>query len=88
MKSTIKKLVSMLESFLSGNYDAFQFSYDFPDFCYKNYDNLESEFKVLGYYLDQTVPDICDEGEPCFDSTHMKGELQKVYQKVKSFIKD
>ena len=86
MKSKTEQVVSMLGLFISGNYDPFQFSCDFPEFCYKNYDDLEAECKGLGYYLDQMVPDICDEGEPGFDPAHMKEELQKVYQKVKSFI--
>lgn len=86
MKSTIEKLTSMLEMFLNGNYEPYQFSCDFPDFCYKNYDELETECEGLGYYLDQTVPDICDEGEPGFNSTHMKEEIRKVYQKVKLYI--
>ena len=86
MKSTIEKLIEMLEKFFKGEYDPWQFSCDFPDFCFENYDNLETECKGLGYYLDQEVPDICDEGEPGFDPTHMKEELQNVYQKVKVFI--
>ena len=87
MKSSVDRLVSMLEDFFAGNYDPYIFSCDFPDFCFRNYDNLETECKGLGYYLDQKVPDICDEGEPGFDPAHMKEDLKKVYQKVKEFIK-
>ena len=39
----------------------------------------------LGHYLDQIANDICDEGEPGFNPTHMIGELKKVYEKVKEF---
>ena len=87
MRSTIEKLMEMFEALFAGRYEAWQFSCDFPDFCFQNYDKLEAECKGLGYYLDQEVPDICDEGEPGFDPAHMKEELKKVYQKVKEFIK-
>lgn len=86
MKSSVDRLVSMLEDFFAGNYDPYIFSCDFPDFCFQNYDKLEAECKGLGYYLDQEVPFICDEGEPGFDSTHMIAELKKVYEKTKSMI--
>lgn len=85
MQSKTKKLIEMLEALFSGKYDAVQFSCDFPSFCFQYYDELEKEYKGLGYYLDQEVPDICDEGEPGFDPTHMIEELKKVYEKVKAF---
>ena len=78
----------MLEQLFSNKYDAVQFSIDFPSFCLENYDELEKEHKGLGYYLDQVVPDICSEGEPGFDPTHMIEELKKVYQKVLEFIEN
>lgn len=82
MKLKTKKLIEMMEYLFSGAYDAVQFSCDFPSFCFDNYDDLEKEYKGLGYYLDQEVPDICDEGEPGFDPTHMIEELKNVYNKV------
>ena len=83
MKSKTKHVFEMLDLLFTGKYDPCQFSCDFPDFCFKNYDELEQEYEGLGYYLDQEVPDICDEGEPGFDPTHMIEELKKVYKKVK-----
>ena len=75
----------MLEQLFKGEYDALEFSNDFADYCYHNYYDIEEECNGLGYYLDQVVPDICDEGEPGFDPTHMIEELKKVYEKVKAF---
>lgn len=86
MKSKIEKLFEMFDLFFSDRYDPYQFSCDLPDFCFKNYDELEQEHKGLGYYLDQVVPDICDEGEPNFDATHMKAELRMVYKKIKEMV--
>jgi hypothetical protein len=83
MKS--EKLIDMFKSLFLGKYDPVQFSCDFPEFCFQNYNELEKEHEGLGYYLDQVVPDICDEGEPGFDPTHMIEELKKVYEKVKAF---
>lgn len=83
MKSKTKRMFAMLDLLFEGKYDAYQFSCEFPDFCFHNYDELEKEYKGLGYYLDQEVPDICDEGEPGFDPTHMIAELKKVYDKAK-----
>ena len=77
----------MLKRLLNGEYDPLQFSTDFPAYCYEHYEELEEEHKGLGYYLDQVVPDICDEGEPGFDPTHMIEELKKVYDKALEIIK-
>ena len=84
MKSKTKKLLEMLEDLFNGEVNAFEFSIYFVDYYIDNYDELEKEHKGLGYYLDQEVPDICDEGEPGFDPTHMIEELKKVYEKVKA----
>lgn len=86
MKSKIDILFKMLEQLFSGKYDPFQFSFDLSNFCYDNYDKIENECKGLAYYLDQKIPYICDEAEPCFDPTHMIDELKKVYIKAKEMV--
>ena len=82
VKSTTNKLIEMLKELFAGKYDAYRFSIDFPDYCFINYEKLEKEYSGLGVYLDQEVPDICDAGEPGFDSTKMITELKKVYEKI------
>lgn len=79
-------LIQMFEDLFSGKYDAYKFSIDFPDYCFTNYDKLEKEYIGLGYYLDQNIPDICDEGEIGFDSTNMIDKLKKVYDRVLEMI--
>ena len=86
MKSYANKVVQMLEQLFKGEYDALEFSNDFADYCYHHYYDIEEEYEGLGYYLDQEVPDICDEAEPGFDPTHMIEELKKVYEKVLEII--
>lgn len=83
MQSIIKQLLNMFEDLFNGKYEACKFSVDMPKFICQNYEIIEKEKKGLGYYLDQEVPDICDEGEPGFDPTHMIAELKKVYDKAK-----
>ena len=86
MKLHTNKVIQMLEQLFKGEDDALEFSNDFADYCYHNYYDIEKECNGLGYYLDQVVPDICDEGEPGFDPTHMIGELKKVYEKALEII--
>ena len=85
MQSKTDLIIQELQKLFRGEYDPWEFSCSFPDVVYNNYDELEKEHKGLGYYLDQVIPDICDEGEPGFDPTHMIGELKQVYEKVKAF---
>lgn len=85
MQSKTNLIINKLQELFRGEYDPWEFSCSFPDVVYYNYDELEKEHEGLGYYLDQVVPDICDEGEPGFDPTHMIEELKKVYEKVKAF---
>ena len=87
MKPATKRMFEMLEMLFCGQYEPNQFSCDFPKYCYENYDKLEMEYAGLGYYLDQEVPDICDEGEPGFDPINMIKKLKEVYEKAKSFLK-
>ena len=85
MKSKTKLIINELQKLFNKEVDPFEFSCYFPDIVFYNYDELEKEHEGLGYYLDQEVPYICDEGEPGFDPTHMIEELKKVYEKVKAF---
>ena len=73
-------VLDMLEMLFNGEYDPFEFSLDFPDFCFEHYDELEEECEGLGYYLDQNAPEICDDGEPGFNPTRMITALKNVYR--------
>lgn len=86
MKSKTKLILEEMQKMFNGEVDAFEFSCYFSKITFENYDELEKEYKGLGYYLDQVVPDICAEGEPGFDPTHMIEELKKVYEKVLKII--
>ena len=82
----INKALKMMEDLINGKADPVEFSIYFADFCFDNYDALEQEKEGVGYFLDQEVPDICDEGEPGFDPTHMISEIKRIYDNVKEMI--
>lgn len=82
MKSKIKKILFMLEELFSGRYDALKFSCDMEKFFYNNYDSIKAENNDVARALNTYLPDICAEGIPGFDPTHMIEELKKVYEKV------
>lgn len=84
-KLKTKLILDEMQKLFNKKVDAFEFSCYFPSMVFQNYDDLEKECQGLGYYLDQVSNDICDEGEPGFDPTHMIEELKKVYEKVKAF---
>lgn len=82
----IDKALKMMEDLIDGKSNPVEFSIYFADFCFDNYDALEEEKVGVGYLLDQEIPDICDEGEPGFDSAHMIAEITRVYHRVKEMI--
>ena len=79
-------VLDMLEMLFNKEYDPFEFSVEFPPFCSDYYDELEEECEGLGHYLEQEVPDICDEGEPGFTPTGMIAKLKKVYRMARRKI--
>ena len=86
MKSKTKLILDELQKLFNGKVEAFEFSCYFSRLVFENYDQIEREYEGLAYYLDQVVPDICAEGEPGLDPTHMIGELKKVYEKALEII--
>ena len=85
MKTKIKALLNMLDALFAGEYDALTFSCDMEDFFFENYEYIKQENSSVADLLNENLPEICAEGEPGFDPTHMIEELKKVYEKVKAF---
>ena len=75
-----------MEDLFSGKYEALDFSCDMEEFFYKNYAFIKEENKDVARLLNTYLPDICAEGIPGFDPTHMIEELKKVYEKVLEII--
>ena len=59
-----RELMSMILSFLYGEYDAGDFSFDFPAKLSFNYTALLTENKHLCDLLEEDVPDICASFDP------------------------
>lgn len=84
--NTIQKAIDMMEELLNGKADPVDFSVYFAEYCFENYDALEKDKGGVGYFLDQEIPYICDEGEPGFDPIHMISEIKRVHDKVIEMI--
>lgn len=69
MKYT-NELMLMIAKFLYGEYDAEQFSFDFPAVLSKVYDTFSEENPDLCDYLEEEMPEVCsyfdahDTGDP------------------------
>lgn len=83
-KSKIQEAFEMFDALFNGEYDPLEFSVDMEDFLFKNYDIMHNENFEVAHYLNQDVPDLCAEGEPNFDPTHMITELKKIYDVAKA----
>ena len=86
MKSKTKMILNEMQKLFNGEVDAFEFSCYFSGLVFDNYDKVEAEYLGLGDYFDLEIPDICAEGEPGFDPTHMIYELKKVYEHALEII--
>ncbi len=80
----IIQVFNQFQKLFNGKIDPFKFSIDLPKFICDNYDEIENENVEIARIFNDEVPEICDEGEPGFDPTHMIAELRKVYDKAKA----
>ncbi len=83
------KLLMMIARFLYGEYDANDFSYDFPDELIATYAELQIENNELAILLNDEMPDICaffdpyDTGDPdTLDEKAFKEKVLAVYMKA------
>ncbi len=75
---------NMFDALFNGKYDPFDFSCDMEQYLFDNYKDLQKENKATADILENDVPELCAEGEPGFDPTHMIDGLKKVYNKAKA----
>ncbi|MDE7083491.1 MAG: hypothetical protein K2O89_07315 [Clostridia bacterium] len=80
----INQILNQFQDLFNGKIKPFKFSIDMPKFICDNYDEIENENAEIAQIFNDYVPEICDEGEPGFDPTHMIAELKKVYDKAKA----
>lgn len=84
MKSKIETMFEMLERLFYGKYNPLQFSCDMEDYFADNYDEIERENQAIATIFNIDVPELCSEGEPGFDPTHMINGLKKRYEEAKA----
>lgn len=84
--SKIQQAFDMIEALLRGEYEPLQFSCDMEDFLYDNFSILERENTEVNDILQDKIPDLCSEGEPGFDPTHMIQGIRAEYEKAKAVL--
>ncbi len=84
MKSDV--LMNMMDQFLRGDYDPWEFSFDFPDELSGSYASLEKERPGLGDLLHADMPEICADFEPdevdrdcTYGLAEFKAKVREVY---------
>lgn len=85
-KTKIEIVFQMFDDLFNGLYEPLKFSCDMETFLFDNYQELERENPIINHILQNDVPDICSEGEPGFNPTHMVSELKTIYTKAKDII--
>jgi hypothetical protein len=88
MKHT-NALMLMIAKFLYGEYDAEQFSFDFPATLSDAYDAFHEENADLCDYLEEEMPEVCgyfdphDTGDPdTLDEERFRSHVMEIYQKA------
>ncbi len=83
------KLMLMISQFLFGDYDAEEFSYDFPAELVDSYADLEAENPELATMLNDKVPEACSWYDPyntgdegTIDETQFREKVAEVYQRA------
>lgn len=84
--SKIQQAFDMIEALLRGEYDPLQFSCDMEDFLYDNSSTMEQENAEVNDVLQNEIPDLCAEGEPGFDPSHMIQGIKVEYEKAKAVL--
>lgn len=84
--SKIQQAFDMIETLLRGEYEPFRFSIEKEDFLCDNSSVMEKENAEVNDILQNKIPDLCSEGEPGFDPTHMIQGIRAEYEKAKAVL--
>lgn len=86
MKHT-NKLMLMIAKFLYGEYDAADFSFDFPELLSDSYEAFQHENPELCDYLEDEMPELCASFDPhgieedgTIGERQFREQVLKVYQ--------
>lgn len=78
----IEQAFKMIDDFLNGNYDALDFSYDFPDYLIEKYDIMEKENKHINDIFNDNMPEICAEYEIGESPEKFKRKIKAEYDRI------
>lgn len=76
------ELKNMIDSFLSGEYDPFDFSFDLPEFLIEHHIELEAENAAAFAVLEDELPEICADYEPGFDPAPFMEAVKREYERA------
>lgn len=78
----MNELKKMIEDFLTGEYDALDFSYDLPDFLMEHHKQLETEAPDVYRAFADELPDICASFERGADPAPFVKAVREKYEEV------
>ena len=84
MKSAIQTMFDMQERLFKGDYDPLKFSCDMEEYFCDHYDEIEAENVEIAEIYNENLPELCSEGEPGFDPTHMIEGIKEEYKRAKA----
>jgi hypothetical protein len=79
----MKELLKMIDELLSGQYDPWDFSYDFPNAMVEHGVELEKENAQLLDELQQNFPEICAALDDEKEYQDFKNQIREEYKRVK-----
>jgi hypothetical protein len=81
----LEEIYSMIEQFLNGEYEPFEFSGDLQDWlCYYHKEMVAVNPKATEI-LNRDLPEICDEYEPGMDPKPFMDAVRHEYEEAKKY---
>lgn len=85
-KTVIQIMFDMQERLFAGEYDPLQFSCDMEEFFCDHFDEIKMENAEIAKLYNENLPELCAEGEPGFDPTHMIEGIKNEYKRAKAIL--
>lgn len=78
----MNELKRMIEKFLSGEYDALEFSLDLEDYLVIHYDQMYAENPSATLALNDNLPEICADYERGADPAPFMAAVKREYERA------
>lgn len=83
----IKEVFDTIERFLNDEYDALDFSFEFPEFLITAYDEIDKENAEVNNILNDNIPEICADYEMGQPADEFKEKIKTEYKKCRDAMK-